>query len=154
MSIDFHLDVVDKIPLKEAALILINRIDMKPFETTDRMIQGAFCGGSASVFYFSERSKYLCHELYGVTPQTGISFRVDKFAPYAVSYGNIFDGIIALVKVTHQDAIAAIEDRPFLRRLNGQITLYNNGGLFDANVVPQWRPKFDFEHAFKELFER
>lgn len=154
MSTDIRLDVVDALQLKEAALILIDRINMNPVETNDRIIHGIFPGGSVSISNPTARSKQLCNELYGVTPQSGISFHVDKFAPYELSYGNILDGLIALVKATHKDAIAAVEDRPFLRRLNGQITLYNNGGLFDANVIPQWRSKFEFEHAFKEEFIR
>jgi hypothetical protein len=154
MSISITLKVAEVLSLEEMTKILIDRINMERVQTADHIIHGAFEGGNVAILKASEMTQQLCDEMYGVKPQTVIDFGVDKFAPYAVSYGNIFDGIIALVKVTHQDAIASEEDRPFLRRLNGQITLYNNGGLFDANVVPQWRPKFDFEHAFKELFER
>lgn len=154
MSIDIHLKFADDMALKDAALILIERMHMTVVEDTDRIIQGVFKGGNVGVRKADARDQDLCDGLYGVIPKTIASFNVDKFAPYAVSYGNILDGILALVKATKGNAIAAVEDRPFLRRLNGQVTLYNTGGLFDSNVVPQWRPKFDFECAFKEQFER
>lgn len=154
MSTNITLKVADEMSLKEVKLILIRKINMQPAEITDSRISGVFDGGDVGIYYPDQRSQQLCDEMYGVIPKTVINFGVDRRSTYSVSYGNILDGIIALVKTTHKDAIAAVEDRPFLRRLNGQITLYNNEGLFDASVVPQWRPRFDFEHAFKEKFER
>ncbi len=154
MSIDIHLNVEDRIPMNELALVLTSCIGMMTIEKGESQIQGRFEGGSVTISRISEMLQKLYHEMYGITPETSVSFHVDKFAPYEKSYGNSLLGINALLKATRKDAFAAVEDRPFLRRINGNVTLYNEGGLFSDEAPPRWRPLFDIEHQFKERFER
>jgi hypothetical protein len=154
MSTNITLKIAEVLSLEEMFLVLVESINIQRVESTDQNIHAMFDGGDVGIRKASDMTQQFCDEMYGVKAQTVIDFGVDRFTPYATSYGNILDGVIALVKATHKDAIAAIEDRPFLRRLNGKITLYNEGGLFDANVRPQWLPKFDFEHTLKQVFER
>lgn len=154
MSIDIHLIVEDRIPVHELALVLTRCIGMTPSEKYEDQIQGRFDGGSVTISHISEMLQKLYHEMYGITPKTSVSFHVDKFAPYETSYGNSLLGINALLKAACKDAFAAVEDRPFLRRINGNVTLYNEGGLFSDDAPPHWRPVFDIEHEFKERFER
>lgn len=155
MSIDIHFEVMDELSLKVAASIFVNLIQAKiVVEDNNKIIQGIFNGGDFSIYHPTERGKQLCDELYGITPQTIIGFRVDKSHSAAVYYENILGSIIALVKATNGDAVACEEERVLLRRLNGKITLYNDSGLFDPDMKLNWRQKFDFDYAFKEKFER
>lgn len=154
MSISITLKIAEPISLEKLASMLDERIGLQITERSDEIIGGVFEGGDVSILKASPMTQRSCHEMYDVKAQTVVDFGVDKFSPYDVSYGNILKGVIALVKATQADAIAAVEGRPFLRRINGKVTLYNHGGLFAAEVRPQWRELFDFDHALQERFER
>jgi hypothetical protein len=154
MSTNIYFECVDNLDYSEITKLLTQQTVITEFNLWNGRLCSRFAGGDMSGGVASERGAKLCEELYGVLPVTTISFGVDKFAPYETSHGNIFDAIICLIKATKLDAVAAINDRPFLRRIDGKITLFNEGGIFDADVIPQWRPKFDFVHDYQEKFVR
>lgn len=154
MSISIILCLDEQIMREKLWFTLADCIRIGHTKGWPGMIRGSFRGGDVAIYHPDERPECLYDVMYAVKAKTLVSFGVDKFAPYTDSYGNILRGVVALVKATQADAIAAVEGRPFLRRIDGRVTLYNEGGLFDPHARLQWRPLFDFDHTLQERFER
>lgn len=154
MSMSIDVNLKEAISAEEIYKILDGSVKWQSKKVEAIRMFGRIEGAGISITFPRGRRQELCDELYGVTPLVSIGFQPDKFAPYEVSHGGVFDSVVALVKATQGDVVVAEGDFAFLRRVNGQITLFNEGGLFDPEVSPQWRPKFDFPHDFKDRFER
>lgn len=152
MSIDVELN--EDISVEEAFEILDASVKWLTKMVEGPRTVGTIEGASIAITRSTPRGQDLCDKLYGVRPIISVGFRPEKFVPYETSHGAAFDSVVALIKATHGDVVVAEGDSAFLRRVNGQITLFNEGGLFNPEVLPQWRSKFDFPHDFKERFDR
>ncbi len=154
MSMSITVDLDEDISVEKAFEILNESVQWITKTVEGPRTVGTIEGASISIVPSRPRGRVLCDELFGISPLLSVSFQPNKFVPYETSHGPAFDSVVALIKATHGDVVVAEGDSAFLRRINGQITLFNEGGLFDSEVQPQWRPKFDFPHDFKDRFER
>jgi hypothetical protein len=154
MSMSIHVELDEDISVEKAFEILSGSVKWITKTLEGPRTVGTIEGASVAITRSRPRGQELCDELYGIRPILSVGFRPNKFVPYEVSHSSAFDSVVALIKATRGDAVVTEGDSAFLRRIDGRVTLFNEGGLFDADVLPQWRPKFDFPHEFKERFER
>jgi hypothetical protein len=152
MSIDVRIN--QEITPEALVDIISNAAQWEPLERNQKWTCGRVEGASVTIVRKSPRGRALCLEMYGIEPIMLIGFAPDKFKPYEISHGAVFDCVVALVKSTQGDLVAAEGDYPFLRRVEGRVTLYDDGEIFSPEVRPQWRQKFDLPHEYRETFER
>ncbi|RTL35448.1 MAG: hypothetical protein EKK53_24405 [Burkholderiales bacterium] len=156
MSLSLNVYLEDALNTEAVFAILSAAVPWSAVSRHDRraLIQGKIPGGCGSVLIADRQRQQLCLEMYGIRPHVYASFDPDKFLPYEEACVPVLDSIASLIKATHGNAVAAAGETPFLRRVDGTATLFNESGIFSADAGNRWRGKFDLPHDFKPRFER
>jgi hypothetical protein len=161
MSLSYSLQLSERYDRLEILKILLKlpgflRPNAEPFPYRD-LLQCTATGLLVNVMREqakSEASREFCYRTFGIRPERAVSFDPSKEVDlYDQGQINMLNAVQALLLELPCDAAWLVEyDDCMLRRIDGDITLYNGSGVWSPGVEPDLLSRVIFPYQLEERF--